>query len=84
MQEFKLIKPFRIKARFCFPKCCKGKIIFLGWSSLLEIDWRFSFPCEVCCSMGCSMLFPSKPADAGFLNTEEGSEAAVVSLVSRT
>ena len=34
--------------------------------------------------MGCSMLFSSKPADAGFLYTEDGSEAAGVSLVSET
>ena len=34
--------------------------MFLGWFDLLGIDWRSSFPCEICCSMGCSMLFSSK------------------------
>ena len=34
--------------------------------------------------MGCSMLFFSKPTDAGFLYTEDGSEADGVSLVSGT
>ena len=34
--------------------------------------------------MGCPILFSSKPADAGFLYTEDGSEAAGVSLVSAT
>ena len=75
---------FGLKACFCFPKCCKGKIIFLGWFGLLGIDWHPSFPCEVCCSMDCSMLFFSKPADTGFFYTENGSEAAGVSLVSGT
>ena len=34
--------------------------------------------------MACSMLFSSKPVDAGFLYTEDGSEAAGVSLVPGT
>ena len=57
---------------------------FFDRFGLLGIDWRSSFPCEVCCSMACSILFSSRPADAGFLYTEEGSEAAGVSLVSGT
>ena len=60
------------------------KIIFFDWFGLLAISWRSSFPCEVCYSMSSSMLFSSTPADARFLYTEEGSEAAAISLVSGT
>ena len=44
VQEFlKWSNHFGLKARFCFPKCRNGKIVFLGWFGLLGIDWRSSF-----------------------------------------
>ena len=56
---FKMIKPFQIKSTLLFSKMSQWKncISWLVW--FIRNRFVLFIPCQVCCSMSCSMLFSS-------------------------